>query len=528
MGGSERSGSVARSASRVSLATLCSRVLGLFREAVFAALFSVTWVSDAFVFAFRIPNLLRDFFAEGALASAFVPAYTEVREREGPERAFLLARRTLGTLGFVTLLLAGLGVLFAPALVNVIAWDAPADVQPLIARLTRIMFPFLPLVALAAVLMGVLNAAGRYFIPALAPALFNVAAVAGGVVLLFVDTDVETKVVAWSALVVLGGLLQVLVQVPAARRVGLRGAPMLDLRFADPALRLIVRRMGPVLLSVAATNIMLLITTALASRGEGWASSLSYAFRLVHLPIGMIGVALGTVLLAAGSRAFVTEDAESLDRLGRRTLRLNAFLALPAAVGLYVLADPLVAMLYQRGQFDAGDTAAVAIVLRAYAPGIVFYAGIKAAAPLFLARGDTRTPMLCSLLGIAAHLAVALLAVPHVGVRALAWAVAVGAAVNFLLLRWHAWSRTGKVSFPGMRFWARLSLATALMGLLAWTAQQTGWVQAGASAHPGGALRLLVTVALAGVAYFGVAAWLGLDEARDVAAWLRTKARRGT
>ena len=493
-----------------------SRVLGLAREAIFAAIFATTKVADAYFFAFRIPNLLRDFFAEGALSTAFVPTFAEAREQEGERRAFELARRVFGTLATYAALVALLGIVFAPAVVAVVAPQAPADMRPHTVLLTRIMFPFLVVVALAAVAMGVLNTYRRYFMPAIAPAAFNVVLVAGGIVLLLVGGEAKNSLLWWAVLVVLGGLAQLLVQVPSLRRVGLKGRPTVDLRFSDPYVRQIVRRMGPVVLSVAATNIMLVITTALASREEGWASSLNYAFRLVHLPIGIIGVALGTVLLAAGSRKSALKDHAGVDALIRRGVRLNWFLALPAAVGLFTLSGPIVRLIYERGMFEQASTEQVARVLRWYAGGIVFYAGIKAAAPHFLSRGDTKTPMLCSLAGIAVNLAVALSFIGSLDIGALALAVAAGASTNYVLLRILGVRRYGRASLPGWGFLGRCMIAAGIMGLGGW-AVSTYWLVEGDG--PLGfvsAARTLLTAAALALFYFGIAALLGIPEARVI------------
>lgn len=519
--------SVARPASLVAGATMCSRILGLVREAVFAALFATSRFADAFVFAFRIPNLLRDFFAEGALAAAFVPTFTEVREKEGEARAFALARRVFGTLALATTLIVILGIVFAPLLVSLVAMDAPAELRPLTTRLTRIMFPFLAFVAMAAIAMGILNSYRRYFLPALAPMFFNVVAVIGGGVLLALGHGMDVAVTVWAALVVVGGALQLLVQLPALRKVGLRGAPTVDLRLRDPALRQIVRRMGPVVLSLAATNVMLVITTILASRGDGWASTLNYAFRLVHLPIGLIGVALGTVLLAAGARRSAVQDAAGLDDIVRRGLRLNWFLALPAAVGLFVLATPIVSLLYEWGRFGADSRASVAEALRWYAGGIVFYAGVKAAAPRFLAAGDTRTPMVCSVAGIAVNCIVAFATIDGLGFRGLALAVAVGAATNYLALRLMARRRFGPGSAPSAAFFARVLLACAVLGGLAWGAEHLllrhdVFVASRLAAAGAG----LLLIAVLGGIYFLCCAALGIDEARSLGDAIRRRWRR--
>jgi len=511
---------VARSAGLVSLATLCSRITGLLREAVFAAIFATRGFADAYIFAFRIPNLLREFFAEGALSSAFVPTFTEARTKEGDERAFQIAARVMGTLAAVAGLVVLLGILFAPAIVSIVAMDAPPRFAPLTVRMTRIMFPFLLIVALAAVAMGILNSHRRYFLPALAPMFFNVTAVLGGAVLLFLGTDLETAAMVWAGLVVLGGMAQFLVQVPLLRRIGFRRRPEVDLRLRDPGLRQVVRRMGPVVLGLAATNVMIVITTILASQERGWASSLNYAFRLVHLPIGLVGVAVGTVVLAAGSRRHAAEDPAGLDRVLRQGLRLNWFLALPAAAGLFVLSEPLVRLIYERGHFGAESTATVAAALRYYAPGIVFYAGVKGAAPAFLTRGDTRTPMWCSLLGIAANLIVAFGLVGTLGIRALALAVAVGAATNYVALRTVARRRFGAASAPGVPFLLRCLVATAVLGLVGWALSRR--LLTGDQAVAGGWANGLLTIGLVGalgLLYFLVATALGMEEG----AWIRRR-----
>ncbi len=517
---------VAKPAGLVSLATMCSRVTGLLREAVFAALFATGPLADAFNFAFRIPNLLRDFFAEGALSSAFVPTFAEVKAKEGEARAFELARRVFGTLGTVAAVIVLLGILFAPAIVSVVAVDAPAETRAVTEKLTRIMFPFLAVIAVAAVAMGILNTYRRYFVPALAPMFFNLVSVTGGVVMLLAGLGVDVAIMVWAVLVVAGGLMQFLVQVPLLRSIGLRGGPLVDLRFRDPALRRIVRKMGPVVISLAGTNIMLVITTALASRGEGWASTLNYAFRLIHLPIGIVGVAVGTIVLTAGARRRAADDHAGVNDVARKGLRLNWFLALPSAVGLFVLAEPLVQLIYERGRFGGAETENVAEALRWYASGVVFYAGIKAAAPLFIAHGDTRTPMYCSLLGIGVNLIVALTAIDALGFRALALAVAAGTAANYLAVRFLGVRRFGPASGPGYGFLLRVGVASAVMGGAGWLLQAhlLSGDEAVASGWALGALTLLGVVVLS-VLYFLVCGALRVEEGAWVRSFLRRRGR---
>jgi putative peptidoglycan lipid II flippase len=463
---------VGRPAALMSVATLSSRIAGVARESLFAALIGARANADAFNVGFRIPNLLRDLFAEGALSGAFVPTLGRVRAERGEAAAFAFARRVLGTLVVVTSAVALLGIVFAPALVDLLASGGERDVRDLATRLTRIMFPFLPTVAAAAVLMGVLNANRRFFLPALAPAAFNGVAIAGGLVLLALGFSGEEAVTGWAVLVVVGGLVQALVQVPVLRAVGWRGAPTTDLRFRDPDLRLVVRRMAPVALALAGTQLMVVTTTAIASREQGWISALQYAFRVVHLPIGLVGVALGSAALAAASRRAAEGDAAGLDDVVRRGLRWNAFLGLPAAAGLFALAEPAVRLLYERGRFSPEDTARVVEALRAYAVGIVFYAGSKVAVTAFHARGDTRTPMLCSLAGIAANLGFCFGFVGTLGLAALALGTALGSALNYGLLRALSRRRHGTSSGPGGAFVAKTAVATAVLLGASWAASE--------------------------------------------------------
>lgn len=515
---------VARPAALVSLATFSSRIAGLVRESMFAALFGIHQAADAFVVAFRIPNLFRDLFAEGALSSAFVPTYARVRAERGAEAGFRLARTVLGTLLAVTGTLALLGIVFARPVVDAIAFGASEDRRALAVPLTRIMFPFLPTVAVAAVWMGVLNSHGRYLVPAFAPVAFNLASIVGGAILLLLGWDVEAAMVGWAAFVLLGGLAQALCQLPSARRVGLVGTPRVDLAFRDPDLRTIVRRMAPVAVALAGTQVMIVVSTGVAMSHEGWVSGLNYGFRLIHLPIGLVGVALGTVSLAAASRRAAAGDVTGLDDVIRRGLRLNVFLALPAAVGLAVLSEPVVRLVYERGKFDRAATGLAVDAVRWYAAGIVFYAGIKVAASAFHARGDTRRPMNASLCGIASNLAVAVAGTAWWGFPALPLATAAGSAVNYGLLRAFDRGRAGATA-PGRAFLAKVVAATALLGGVAFAGGRWILARDGAFGH---GLPLLAGTALvigaSSAAYFVAAHGLRIEEASVVARlWARLR-----
>lgn len=514
-------------AARVAVATGVSRVGGLVRESLFAALFGSTHRADAFQIAFRIPNLLRDLFAEGALSSAFVPTFAKTARERGAAAAFETARRVLGTLLVVTGALAALGILFAGPVVAVVAAEASAGKRAEAEPLVRIMAPFLPVVAAAAVLMGVLNARRRYLAPAYAPVLFNGVAIVGGLALLALRLPIEHALVGWSVLVVAGGLAQALVQWPFARREGLRGPLLFDLRFRDPDLRAILARMGPTAVALAGTQVMLVVSTALASGEEGWVSSLTYAFRLIHLPIGLVGVALGTVSLAAASRRAAEGDAAGLADVVRRALRLNLFLTLPAAAGLAALAEPIVRVVYERGAFDAAATETTAGAVRTYALGIFAYAGLRPAAAAFHARGDTRTPMRASLLGIGANLVCTLAGRPWLGLHAFALATALGATVNYAWLRFAAGRVEGGVAGAGagLAFAARVVVATAVLLLLVGGAGATLLARGGPADR--GLLVMAVSLGLTCVAgafvYVGVAHVLKIGEASGIVRRMRRR-----
>lgn len=505
---------VGRPAAFVSVATLSSRIAGLARESLFGALFGVHPAADAFVIAFRIPNLLRDLFAEGALSSAFVPTFSKVRAERGDGAAISLARTVVGTLVAATGALALIGIALSGPIVDAIAGGASEAVRAMAVPLTRIMFPFLPLVALAAVFMGVLNSNRRYLVPAYAPVAFNAVAIVGGVILLRAGLHAEAAVTGWAVCVLLGGFAQAAVQWPAVRAAGLRGAPRVDARFRDPDLRTVVRRMGPSAISLAGTQLMIVVTTALAAGQAGWVAGMNYGFRLIHLPIGLVGVALGTVSLAAASRAFASGDAAAVDDVIRRGLRLNLFLALPAAIGLCVLAEPVVRLVYERGAFDARATDLAVDAVRAYGLGIVFYAGIKVAAAAFHARGDMRKPMTASLVGIGTNLAIALVGTRVLGFAALPLATAVGSVVNYAILRVLDRRLRGGGASPGGRFALAVVGAASVLLALTFAASKFLLARGGPAGH-GLALvgGLLVTIAGGAVAYFTVASRLGIEEA---------------
>ncbi|HET6585769.1 MAG TPA: murein biosynthesis integral membrane protein MurJ, partial [Nannocystaceae bacterium] len=337
------------SSARVSAAIFGSRVLGLVRESVFAALFGAGAVADAYQVAFRVPNLLRDLFAEGALSSAFVPTFTAALHDDGRARADALANLALAGLLMVTGTITTLAIVFAEPIVLAMTRGFAGDEAKLAlaVELTRVMLPILALVSLAAVWMGMLNAQRRFVVPALAPALFNVVSIGVGVVLWLLGTPVLTAVLAWSVGTVAGGIVQVGVLLVALWRLGYR--PRLHLRglASDPGVRRIVRLMGPAVIGIAAVNVNVFINTGFAGElGDGPLAQLTYAFRLFFVPLGVFGVALAIVTTTSVSIEAARGDREALGARTREGMSAAWMLTTASAVGLALLAEPLVRLIY--------------------------------------------------------------------------------------------------------------------------------------------------------------------------------------
>jgi putative peptidoglycan lipid II flippase len=466
---------VARAAGKVSAATLLSRVLGLVRDQVFAALFGASTAADAFNMAFRVPNLVRDLFAEGAMSASFVPTFTQWRERQGDEAAWALGRQLMSTLLAVLLGLTALGWLFAPQILALMAggFGAVPGKLELTVDLTRVMLPFLPAVALAAAAMGMLNARGVFFLPALAPALLNVGMVVFGLALIPACRAAGWPVITAMAIgVVLGGVLQFACQLPALGRLGFRFR--LEWPTWHPGVRQVAMMMLPATVGLAATQLNIFVSQAIAaSFREGSVSWLQYAFRLMQLPIGLFGVAVATVSLPALSRAAARSDLPGVRSTLSESVRLVLLLTVPAALYLAVFARPLVALLFQYGRFHAGDTAATADALVMYCVGLPAFAAVGIFTRAFYALGDTRTPVRATFAAVAVNLGLNLLLVGPLAAwglahRGLALATSATSLANLALLAWLLRRRLGGVDGARMlRSLLRITLAAALPAALA-------------------------------------------------------------
>ena len=509
---------LARRASVVSIAVLASRVLGVVREQIFAVFFGAGRELDAFITAFRIPNLLRDLFAEGALSAAFVSTFTQYLERGGEAAAWRLASLVINTLLIVVGTITLIGIWIAPGVVLAIApgFAAIPGKVGLTVGLTRIMFPFLPLVALAAVAMGILNTRNVFGVPASAAAFFNVGSIVGGLGAAYwlapayvrgilgavathhaapTDPALAARAITGMAIgTLIGGLLQFVVQVPSLGRVGFRYRPVLHP--SDPGLRQVMRLMAPATIGAAAVQVNVFINNNFASYlGNGPVSWLNVAFRFMQLPIGLFGVALGTVTLPLVSRHVARGDRAALRRTLAESLELVGLLCLPAAAGLALFAVPVIGLIYEHGRFTPADTTAAAQALAAYTAGLAGYAGIKVLAPAFYALDDARTPMLVSLVSIGVNYVlnwtlVRRLGFGHVGLALSTSAVALG---NFALLYVVLRRRVGPLGSRLPVALARIALAAAVMAAVA------GGLDFVVAAHlpPAGALRHALRLAVA-------------------------------
>ncbi len=459
---------IARAAGAVSIAVFASRILGLVREQVFAGFFGAGYAIDAFVVAFRIPNLLRDLLAEGALSTAFVTVFTDYDQRLGPERTWRLANNVLVCLSLLVGGLILVGIFFSPELVNLMAPDfglVPGK-SDLTSMMTRIMFPFLPLISVAALAMGVLNTKGKFFIPSLASSFFNLGSIVFGVSLsLLAPRFGVHPIVGMAVGTLIGGFLQLAVQVPLLWRVGFRPQWVLDLR--ESGLHRILKLMLPAVVGLSATQINIFINTFYAaSCPQGSISWLNYAYRLFHLPMGLFGVALMIATLPVVSRHAATSDHVALKGAFQSSLALALLVTLPAACGLIFLAEPIIALIYQHGRFTAGDTGQTAAALSLYAVGLLAFAGVKIMVPVFYALNDTRVPVVGSFLTVAANLVLINLTLAPLQHRAIALSTSLSMVFNFLFLGAMLYRKLGDYQVRGLLVTlAKAAAASLTMGL---------------------------------------------------------------
>ena len=462
---------VARSAGLVGIATMASRILGLARDWVFLVTFGAGHQMDAYNVAFRFPNLVRDLFAEGAMSAAFVPTFTRELHTKGREAAWELGRIVITGLVVATGVISILGIVFAGPLTRVIApeYAAVPGKLELTTALTQVMFPFLALIAVAVACMGMLNSLRSFFIPALAPAMFNVACIASAYAIVpFMDDLGWDPMVGLAIGTLAGGVGQILLQWPSLVREGFRFRP--HFAFADPRFREIVRLMIPGTLGLAAAQVNQLVNVYLAtSEGEGAVTYLGFAFRLMYLPIGIFGVSIATAAIPGISKHAAADDLDGVRNDVSQALRMMLMLNVPATLGLIALAGPIVELLVEYRKMTPENTAGIAAALMGYAPGLVGYSAVKIASPTFYALKDARTPVVIGLVTIVLNVILNLALVRSLSYAGLALGTGIAALANAGMLFWLLRRRLGGLDDRRvLTALTKVVVASLIMAAVAW------------------------------------------------------------
>ncbi len=491
----------------VSSMTLLSRILGFVRDTVIARAFGAGLATDAFFVAFKIPNLLRRLFAEGAFSQAFVPILAEYKNRRGEAETRMLVDHVAGVLALALFIVTLAGVAAAPVIVYLSAPGFAADPQKfdLTITLLRITFPYIFFISLVSLAGGILNTYSRFSIPALTPALLNISFI-GFALWAAPFFDPPVKALAWAVLC--GGVLQLGFQVPHLARLKL--LPKFRLDFRDAAVWRVVKQMGPAIFGVSIGQISLLINIIFASfLVSGSVSWLYYADRLMEFPTGLLGVAIGTILLPSLARHHADQSAAEFAKLLDWGLRLTLMLALPAAVALALLAVPLITTLFHYGEFSTHDVLMTRNALIAYSIGLLGLIMVKVLAPGFYARQDIRTPVKIALIALLATQAMNFAFIWPLQHAGLALAIGLGACVNAGLLYRQLRRRGIYTPQPGWAAFAlKIVIAIAAMGVCLWFAAGSGdeWLAAAATARM---LRLTGVVLLGAAVYFATLWLLG-------------------
>ena len=500
----------------VSGMTLLSRILGFVRDFVIARTFGAGLATDAFFVAFKLPNLLRRMFAEGAFSQAFVPILGEYKNQRSIEDTRTLIDHVTSLLSLALFAITALGIIGAPLLVWISApgFEAEASKFELTVTLTRITFPYILFMSLVALAGGVLNTWSRFALPAFTPVLLNLSFIA---MALLAAPYFDPPVLALAWAVFIGGVLQLLIQLPALKRLALLPRPTLNVRaaWANPGVRRVATLMLPALLGVSVSQISLLINTVFASfLQSGSVSWLYYADRLMEFPSGMLGAALGTILLPSLSRAFAREDQADYSRLLDWGLRLCFLLAAPAALALALLAVPLISTLFFHGAFTATDVSQTRLALMAYAVGLTGLILVKVLAPGFYARQNIRTPVKIALISLAATQLMNLAFIGWIAHVGLALSIGLAACLNAGLL-YRGLRRSGiyQPQAGWLGFYLRLGVALAAMGAALWFASgpDAYWLTTGLGQR---ILHLSALVGLGGAVYFATL-WLCGFRLRD-------------
>lgn len=507
---------IARSSGILALAIGVSRLLGFVRDILLAQLFGTTGQVQAFVVAYRLPNVLRDLVAEGAVTSAFVPVLSWYRAKRAPEEFWKLSQALLARIAVLVLGLAAIGCIGAPWVVRVVApgFVADPDKFDLTVRLTRIVFPFIALVGLWAFFMGLLNSLKHFAVPGLGPAILNVAMIAA---CLWAAPRMTTGVVALAWAVMIGGVIQLAVQLPVAWRLGFR----FRWRWRHPGTTEVMQLLGPRMVGSAAYQGSVVIDTMLASLagivGDGAVAALYYANRLVQLPLALFGTTFAQASLPTLSEQAAHGSLAEFHATLQKVLRMVAFVVIPSAVGLIVLAQPIVGGLFERGLFGRDDTVMTSRALACYAIGLLAFAVSKVMSGAFYALRDTKTPVRLAVESLVLNIALSLLLMWPLKVSGLALAAALSNSVNAYRLTRGMEQRLGHALLgPIAPALARMAAASLFMGAGCWAA----WtIASGAHAW----LRLALAIAVGGAAYASLTMAWRIEESSRITQWVRQR-----
>ena len=517
----DQRGKIAKAAGIMSVATFISRVLGFMRDMIFAFYFGATGISDTFFQAFKIPNLLRELLAEGSMSAAFVPVLTEYRQKQGEEEAVRLVRITFTFILVFVGLLCILGIIFSPAIVTVVS---PGFVKfpekfTMTVLLTRIMFPFLLCVSLAALLMGALNTKKVFFVPALAPAMLNITLILS---IVFFESKTSQPIIAAAIGILAGGFVQFAFQLPSFFRNGYRLG--LAPSFRHPGIRKMMLLLVPATLALSVSQINIIVSSIFASfLPQGSITYLFYSMRLVQFPIGIFGVAMGMAVLPTLSEHAVKGDMEKLREDFSFALRLLFFIAVPSMAGLIALRQPIVNLLFQHGKFGYEATQGTAEALLFYSLGIWSVVGVRVVTAAFYSMQDTRTPVKIATVGMLSNILCSFVLMGPMKHSGLALAYAVASWINFFLLFYFLRRKLGRVDARkiGVSFFKTL-LSSFIMGAVGWALLRGEiWQQSGNT--PAKAAYLAGTLFLCVAIYTGCSYFLENREMKYVYHMLRKK-----
>ncbi|MEZ5422855.1 MAG: murein biosynthesis integral membrane protein MurJ [Pyrinomonadaceae bacterium] len=546
--------SVARSAGIVSIAVMFSRLFGLAREMIFANFFGAGFLTDAYVVAFRLPNVLRDLFAEGALSVAFVKVFTDYQIKLGEKAAWRLASLVFNLLAVVLSIICIVGIIFSKELVGLVADGFSPEKAALATTLTQIMFPYILLVALAAVAMGVLNTKNIFGIPASASTVFNIVSICVGLGLAYwlsgggwtvpkdknavPDSAAQWAIIGMSIGTLIGGASSLAMQLPSLFRVGFRFSPVISL--ADEGVKKVVALMTPAILGTSAVQINVLVNTYFVSSIDGAQGWLNYAFRLMQFPIGLFGVAVGTAAIPVLSRlAAEGKKGEFRDTISS-SMNLVFLMTLPSACGLIVLGEPIIRLIYERGRFDALATQMTATALVGYSIGLTGYAAIKILSPAFYALDDAKTPMIIALASIVvnfvgcyglrelfSHYGVTPetpYGYGHVGV---ALATSLVALVNFTALAYLLRRKISRLNGRAiLSAFIKIAISSAVLSVVCYTSYHfilARWGSSGMKMH---LIEAFVPIVLGGASFVICAMLLRVEELHQLYAMLSKRFRR--